>query len=273
MPRTCAFCGSTGPISGEDVLPRWLYKATGSQPKGTHIVGHDGTPVKTWVALPYHTTSRRVCRACNTGWMATLETATIPTLRPKVQGDVRKKVLTVGELATVARWALKTAMCVQLIDDRDVIPDDHYRRLYATRDTGLPIPGCHAWLGCFAPSRPMSRHRIQPVLGQVEIDGDPVRRLTYQPYVTTVAVGHVAIQTIVIDEEGAGQTFSFPPKVRRAPTCWLRFGLLPRESFGRPRSPSQTVSSVNWRCSRSGPRLSSAALARHRSITTSPVRV
>lgn len=211
MPRTCAFCGSRGPMSGEDVLPRWLYKATGKPPLGTYIVGHDDTTVNTWVGLPFHTRSRRVCGECNTGWMHRLEDAVIPTLRPMVQGDVRKKVLTVEELAIVTTWALKTAMCVQLIDDPEVIPADHYGRLYAKRDTGLPLAGCHAWLAYFSPSRPMSRHRIQPKSGQVEVDGDSIRGSAFQPYVTTVAIGHVAIQTIVIDEEG-GANLLLPPK-------------------------------------------------------------
>lgn len=222
MPRTCAFCDSTGPMSGEDVLPRWLYKATGEPPIGTHQIGHDDKVVKTWLGVPFHTRSRLVCRECNTGWMARLETTTIPTLRPMVQGNLRPRVLAVGELAALVTWALKTAMCVQLLDERDVIPADHYGRLYATRGTGVPLSGCHAWLGCFAPSKPMSRHRIQP-LSQIDIDGNPIPGLAFHPYVTTLAVGHVAIQTIVIDEEGSGQTFSFlgsPARTKMLMEIW-----------------------------------------------------
>ena len=202
-------------MSGEDVLPRWLYEATGRLPLGKHFVSHDDAVVRSWRGLPYHTKTNQVCAECNSGWMSRLEYVTAPLLRAAIRGNLAHRQFNGAECATMARWALKTAMCVQLLDQRKIIPQSHYGQIYERRISGFPLDGCQAWIGRFAPTIPQTRHRIQP-LPELYVNGEPVRGFAYRPYATAIAIGHVAIQTVVIDEEGAGIGFDFTSSPDRA---------------------------------------------------------
>ena len=182
-------------MSREHVLPRWLRDAVevGDQP-GTHILGIDQERVREWQALPFTTQSRRVCLSCNTGWMARLEDDTRPILGPLIGGPI-DTVLSVDQQAVATSWALKTAMCVQLISPREwwPIPQRHFAQLYESRDGRLPLPGSYAWLGRYRASRPQTRHLIQPLQIDAETKG-----LAHPPdaYAASFAVGEMAIQVV-----------------------------------------------------------------------------
>jgi hypothetical protein len=182
-------------MSREHVLPRWLRDAVevGDQP-GTHILGIDQERVREWQALPFTTQSRRVCLSCNTGWMARLEDDTRPILGPLIGGPI-DTVLSVDQQAVATSWALKTAMCVQLISPREwwPIPQRHFAQLYESRDGRLPLPGFYAWLGRYRASRPQTRHLIQPLQIDAETKG-----LAHPPdaYAASFAVGEMAIQVV-----------------------------------------------------------------------------
>lgn len=208
MGRHCVFCASSGPVTGEDVLPRWLYRATGSLPLGRHFVSHDDAVVRSWPGLPYHTTTNQVCAQCNHGWMSRLESVSGTLLRSAIRGTMTRRRFNGAECATLARWAQKTAMCIQLPDELHIIPRSHYSEIYERRISGFPLDGCQAWIGRFVPTIPQVRHRLQP-LPQLNVNGRPLLGFAYPPYATTIAVGHVAIQTVMIDEEGTGVALNF----------------------------------------------------------------
>jgi hypothetical protein len=74
----CAFCGSTGSLSTEHVVPRWLRKAmvisgpVNEYSRATYVGAAET------LAVVFH----EVCTSCNSGWLSTLETATQPVLEP-----------------------------------------------------------------------------------------------------------------------------------------------------------------------------------------------
>jgi hypothetical protein len=90
---------------------------------------------------------REVCDRCNHGWMSRLETATRPTLERLWAGDVTK--LTSGDVATLARWAVKTGWMHERAQHEDPTPTTaqrlaiargqapHFTRVWAARHTGM----------------------------------------------------------------------------------------------------------------------------------------
>src|ERR1035437_7428011 len=128
---------------------------------------------RSW-ALPSPPPPRVVCLSGNTGWMARLEDDTRPILGPLIGGPI-DTVLSVDQQAVATSWALKTAMCVQLISPREwwPIPQRHFAQLYESRDGRLPLPGSYAWLGRYRASRPQTRHLIQPLQIDAETKGLP----------------------------------------------------------------------------------------------------
>jgi len=172
--------------------------------------------MRQWRGRAFTARSSWVCVPCNTGWMSRLENRTIPILRPMVQGAVAA-TLTVEDQATLTLWALKTAMCVQLIesggDAWQPIPQEHFQYVYAGGENGPPLPGCHAWLGRYIPSIAHSRHGNQPL--EIKVNAKPLPQ-RFQPYVATFAAGHVAIQTLVVDEATAGFALNYPGGPSRA---------------------------------------------------------
>lgn len=202
-------------MSGEDVMPRWLRKATGlGSELGRHEVRMEQTVVRTWPARVFTTRSGRVCRACNTGWMSRLEGRTIPILTPIIQGT-SSAVLSAEQQATITLWALKTAMCIQLVESGTwlPIPQMHFQQIYSGGEDGPPLPGCHAWLGRYLPTIAHSRHSTQPL--EIQVNGQALAG-RFQPYVATLAAGHVAIQTLVVDEASVGFALNYPAGPSRA---------------------------------------------------------
>lgn len=111
----CVFCGGR-PLSKEHVLPRWLRDhldyltetqvwATDSEGVLTSV---DSIPIP-----PGERVVKAVCVRCNSGWMAQLEGDVRPALVPLIRGRRRTTRL---QAAMVARWAMKTAMMVQQIN-------------------------------------------------------------------------------------------------------------------------------------------------------------
>ena len=95
---------------------------------------------------------KAVCEACNGGWMASLESETIPILGPMVRGD--QVHLGIADLAVLAHWAAKVAALLDhhaagsvILDAGDV---DQISRL----PTGTAPLGFHMRLGYHADATP-----------------------------------------------------------------------------------------------------------------------
>src|SRR5690349_12765505 len=90
--RSCIFCGSSGPMSREHVLARWIHKrfpSDGTQEHWHRTEAGDGTvKERRYRIVPFELTVREVCRGCNNGWMAELENVIRPILDPMMTSSI-----------------------------------------------------------------------------------------------------------------------------------------------------------------------------------------
>jgi hypothetical protein len=70
----CVFCGTTGSLSTEHVVPRWLHKALKIREPVQEFSGATYVGMAETLAIVFH----EVCDSCNSTWMGVLETAARP---------------------------------------------------------------------------------------------------------------------------------------------------------------------------------------------------
>ena len=83
--RRCIFCGGAGPMTREHVLADWIGREFGIKDpqRHWHLAETDaGSRVRQYLQSPFRSTAKCVCASCNAGWMARLEGAVRPILRP-----------------------------------------------------------------------------------------------------------------------------------------------------------------------------------------------
>lgn len=147
----CVFCGSTGTLSTEHVIPRWLRNAlviTGpvKQYTGTAYTGAAET-----LSVVFH----EVCERCNNGWLARLETAARPVLEPLLLGAAPDTTILLDpdQQAILATWAVKTALLLTLGEfrgtDHGWIPATSLQWLHDHCGSRMPPPGTRVWIGGF----------------------------------------------------------------------------------------------------------------------------
>jgi len=142
--------------------------------------------------------TKRVCRSCNNGWMASLDNDAKPVLSRMVRGE--RCLLDPSEQVLVSTWALKAALMSELIwPDRDsVIPSEHYEYIH---EHSRPPESSRIWCGAHWPTPFDGRfaaafeHAYQL---HFESDGDP-----HIGYTVMVGIGHVAFQ--VLGHTGPGE--------------------------------------------------------------------
>ena len=111
MPRTCLFCSSTQ-MSREHLWPAWLASLFPEERRRHLIsagVGLDATD-KTWIAKPFTSEAKVVCRTCNSGWMSKLEEDTKPILSPFIPDAAGSRRLTRYDQLVIANWTMLRLM-------------------------------------------------------------------------------------------------------------------------------------------------------------------
>jgi len=206
--RSCVFCGR-GPVTAEDVFPRWLgaylgrrptYTVTGAGIGTTHWGGYRGLSMTARV--------KRVCKGCNNGWMSQLETAAAPILKPMLTETISVSLSggATGSLSILAKWAMKTALMIQYAHRSPAIPGMIYQEFHRTQ---LPPPQCWMFL---------ARHMKRGIPNgansiQWRVDGPPGPRgeVTHwgEMYGTTFSIANLVVQLIgyVPTVTGASGTF------------------------------------------------------------------
>lgn len=125
-------------MSKEHVLARWIRKRfpnEGTQEHWHRTEVEDGTiRERRYRLVPFELTVREVCRDCNNGWMADLETRVRPILGPMMTSSINMP-LSIDEQESLAFWAAKTLMVAQstLPRDQRVVPAEHYAELLTER--------------------------------------------------------------------------------------------------------------------------------------------
>ncbi len=151
-PRHCAFCGSTANLHREHVFPEWLDKVLSKilkedfpYPPHTKFRVRTQTGVTDRFGPSVDIVTKRVCEACNCGWMSEIEMATQPILEPLMRAGSTS--LSPADQAILSLWAAKTAMTVDLARSRAthqrLVPESHCRELMRTKQ---PPRRSEVWL-------------------------------------------------------------------------------------------------------------------------------
>ncbi len=118
-------------MTREHVWPRWLeaFLGDGLEP---HVSAEEGQVLRSWNAKLVSHTVKRVCGACNNGWMAELEARARPTLEPLLQG--KAVALSLEDQRVLARWAVKTTTACDLCNPEPAAPQALRRELVGGGD-------------------------------------------------------------------------------------------------------------------------------------------
>lgn len=150
--RTCLFCGQSGKLTNEHVLPYWLDNAGGTGDMA-YLRERGGPDYERWQharrGKPRDLQAKAPCAACNNGWMNDMDHA-LDVLGPQLVRGKHVR-LTKSKQAAVATWAVKFMLMQQRLypkDSRFVIPDEDYVRFYAERQ---PSELMQAWAGYMEP--------------------------------------------------------------------------------------------------------------------------
>ena len=108
--RVCIFCGRA-PVTREHIFRKKLAEYVDNPRERVSRPGED--PDRS--PLVFERTVRRVCGACNNGWMNDLENAVEPVLINLIQA--RETVLKTADAMLLAKWAVKTAIIRSFMDN------------------------------------------------------------------------------------------------------------------------------------------------------------
>jgi hypothetical protein len=130
--RICMFCGGTASTL-EDAWPRWLMKRFPVADTARMDAELGGRHLGNWSTAKPRLLLKRLCHACNNGWMSRLENEVKPVLESILDGELQ--ALDVSAQATLAQWAVKTAMVLEAIDSNRhwFYSEDERQRMCAVR--------------------------------------------------------------------------------------------------------------------------------------------
>lgn len=202
--KSCVFCGRLAKLTNEHMIPWWMQSGEDEKNTTLYIRQSGGPDHKPWrdsrTGGPRDLQAKAPCGTCNNGWMNDMDNG-LAVLGPQlVKG--KKVQLTKGKQASLASWAVKTILMLQLIyprDDRFVIPEDDYTGFYADR---RPSDLMRLWAGYMeppgkygGPALAFQEHRDdelfydESVLSAVGLDPS----LACKGYCATARFGHCVI--------------------------------------------------------------------------------
>ena len=199
MPRQCLFCDRNAD-SKEHLWSSWILGRRKWEPI-RHSIGK--SPVKI-IATP-ELTVRTVCEPCNNDWMSALEAQNIQLIGCLMQ-DISAP-LDASQQASLAAWALKTAMVLDSVSrrGRNFFYERSECEMFRVSST---IPErTNIWIG---------RSSVNS-LGAFGTDFwifVPDKTKVARGCATTIIVGHLAIQVLVVHvlPGHQGINFTFNPK-------------------------------------------------------------
>ena len=198
MPGTCAFCGTTGKLTGEHVLGDWLSRIGLDLDPVAHVTGPLNRLVReVGVTPPFRRTVRDVCGPCNNGWMSQLEDVAKRTLTPFILGE--PGMLARDDQGAVAAWLHKTALVAMLVSSEQErasgygLPLAEYRALHDQRSAMEPLPASQAWIGRYGGESRLASIRVTPLV--VTIEGLPEPD-SPQGYAVTVLLGELLLTSV-----------------------------------------------------------------------------
>jgi hypothetical protein len=150
----CVFCGSPGPLSDEDAIPKWALRTLGTLGKIVTRQAPDNRYIRSYTGVVIKFPD--VCMPCNTGWMSRLESAVAPWLAPTLIGQ--DAAFAVPQQQALAFWAVKTGTLYEAAMRRyrhgPPVPAETWAWLYSHRSDRTPPPGTHVWFSKYDPWNP-----------------------------------------------------------------------------------------------------------------------
>jgi hypothetical protein len=120
----CVFCGGK-PLSREHVVPEWARRLVAVDAPVTStrdILGREGRFRDGWATgRSLEVVVRKVCRACNNGWMADLERRAAPLLAPMIASPSATGRLSARDIDLISVWITKTVLVADLVTRVDGI--------------------------------------------------------------------------------------------------------------------------------------------------------
>lgn len=117
----CVFCGEDGRLTKEHAWPRWAVKLAGrGAPRFTLTSYRWGKQHARWEGPAPDLQVGGFCEACNHDRLAPVEAEARPIMEPLAKG--RRRPIWTDEQATIALWAVKTAMVFEFTADANREP-------------------------------------------------------------------------------------------------------------------------------------------------------
>ncbi len=113
--RSCMFCSGKASTK-EDVWPNWLRSRFRSE-AARIFAEREGVHLGSWRPGNAGLQVKRVCRACNNGWMSRLETEAKPLVESFL--DEQRTSIPPPAQSTIAVWAIKTAMVLEAVNPEE----------------------------------------------------------------------------------------------------------------------------------------------------------
>jgi hypothetical protein len=168
------------------VWPVWLQKRFRSK-TGRVFAERQGVSLGTWKSGDEILQVRRVCGACNNGWMSRLENQAKPVFESILDDQLR--TITSSAQSTIAVWAMKTAMVLEGVGSEEAwfyVQEDR-QRLCSERT--IPAQTAVFLAKCVGQSDIYSAAKNY----WTSVQAGEVRG-----HVTTIAFGCLAIQVVTI---------------------------------------------------------------------------
>jgi hypothetical protein len=184
MARQCLFCSNTA-RSREHLWPAWIHDRL--QITGPIRIARGRNPAQ--MSDNPEIKVKSVCGTCNNGWMRLLETECIPLIGSLAQ-DISTP-LDNSQQSLLAVWALKTAIVTDSTNKttRNLFYEKEEREELRT-DYTMP-QRTKVWIGRAA------RSSLAAIGTDIWLDLLPSRKVA-KGSVTTIVVGHLAIQVLSI---------------------------------------------------------------------------
>jgi hypothetical protein len=170
--KTCLFCETAGPLTGEHIFGDWLHKLGFNGEGVREISAGDGTAPIIQKGGPFTKKLPIVCGTCNNGWMSLLEEAAKPLLVSLFNAAGTSIALDAEAQLILARWAFKTAAVAAQVTRRGLFPQAHRREFYAD-----DRPPRRAYVRIGVASIPTRKHGLQ------------LAEYRFEPTVATATVG------------------------------------------------------------------------------------
>jgi hypothetical protein len=188
----CIFCGDPK-TTNEHVFPQWTRTVIPGEGPITHewtAPEGSASESRAWVTDDLFTfQAKAVCqKTCNGGWMNDLERRARPFLEPMIRGQAQ--TLRREGRRAVGFWALKTAMMIDLAQEREhrSVPPDAYPALYRAHAV---LPNTIVWLGATTfGAGAGARHRT------LHVEVDDAQR---EGFGASMHIGHLVIETIHVE--------------------------------------------------------------------------